>query len=122
MYALVIDDSPVQRTAITSMLRTLNIECQVAADGQEALNIMEQIGPPDLALVDWNMPGMDGLTFVREVRSRHRYADVPLIMVTTESEKVRVVTALQAGANEYIMKPFGPEVLSAKLSLLGLAT
>jgi len=74
-----------------------------------------------LALVDWNMPEMNGLEFIRTVRAEQSYNGVLLMMVTTETEKENVVRALAAGANEYVMKPFTQEVILEKLQIFGLA-
>jgi two-component system chemotaxis response regulator CheY len=79
------------------------------------------LGKVDLALVDWNMPEMDGYEFVRAVRAEHMYDGVLLMMVTTETEMENVVRALAAGANEYVMKPFTQEVILEKLQLFGMA-
>ena len=77
---------------------------------------------PDLALIDWNMPVMDGLTFVNEVRKVDAWRGITLMMVTTESEQSQIVRALAAGAHEYVIKPFTAEAILDKLSLLGLAS
>lgn len=71
-----------------------------------------------LALVDWNMPVMDGLEFITQVRRQGVYADLKIVMVTTESESEQIMRAMAVGANEYVMKPFTKEVLEAKLSML----
>ena len=73
----------------------------------------------DLVLVDWNMPEMDGITFVRAVRADDGYRALPLMMVTTNTERAQVSDALEAGANEYIMKPFTAEMIREKLEILG---
>ena len=75
----------------------------------------------DLVLVDWNMPEMDGITFIRAVRAEADYATLPLIMVTTNSDRLHVAEALEAGANEYIMKPCTADMMREKLELLGFA-
>jgi two-component system chemotaxis response regulator CheY len=75
----------------------------------------------ELALVDWNMPGMNGLEFVQAVRAEHSYDGILLMMVTTETEMDQVAKALAAGANEYVMKPFTQEVILEKLQMLGVA-
>jgi two-component system chemotaxis response regulator CheY len=104
--------------------RTLNrfgYEVCSAANGREALDM---IGQQDLALsvilVDWNMPEMNGLDFVKTIRADPRYREVPLMMVTTETEIEQMYRALEAGANEYVMKPFTDEVIADKLRLLGV--
>jgi two-component system chemotaxis response regulator CheY len=119
--ALVIDDSKAIRIILRRLLAELGFEVVEAADGREALQrLAASESPFDLALVDWNMPEMNGLEFVREVRGRQGHEDLTMVMVTTETEAGQVVRALAAGANEYIMKPFSRDVLVDKLSMLGL--
>ena len=121
MRALVIDDSKAIRIILRKLLGELGFEVAEAADGREALERLNgPLGPFDLALVDWNMPEMNGLEFVREVRGQGGHEDLTMVMVTTETESGQVVRALAAGANEYIMKPFSRDVLVDKLSMLGL--
>ena len=84
----------------------------VAADGLEALSAVAT-APPDLIILDWNMPNMDGLTFLRKIREKG--IKIPVIMCTTESEKSRVIQSLQAGANNYVVKPFTAEALAEKI-------
>ncbi|MFI2753233.1 response regulator [Cellulomonas sp. P22] len=120
MRALVIDDSRTMRRIVASVLEPLGFEVVQAGDGQEALDVLEQGVEVDLACVDWNMPVMDGLTFVTRVRARREWRDVTLMMVTTESEHGQIVRALAAGAHEYVIKPFTPEIIRGKLELLGL--
>lgn len=104
------------------MLRKLGFDVVEATDGLEALEHLRDAGGIDLALVDWNMPRMDGIRFVQAVRANRAYDALPLMMVTTESDREHIVTALEAGANEYMMKPFTQDVLSQKLALLGVAS
>lgn len=120
MRALVVDDSKTTRMIIGRILREIGFEVVEAADGQQALARLEEGGRADLALVDWNMPEMSGIEFVRAVRAEPAYADMKLMMVTTESEAEQVSVALQAGADEYAMKPFTKEVIQEKLALLGI--
>ena len=98
----------------------LGFEVVEAANGSEALDLLERLPRPDLVLVDWNMPVMNGLEFIQHVRARKQFHGLPLMMVTTETETERVQTALAAGANEYVMKPFDQSVIAEKLQLLGL--
>lgn len=119
MQALVIDDSRAVRMLIGGVLREQGFEVVEAGNGQEGLAQLSENPDVKLALVDWNMPIMDGLAFIESVRSAPRWNDVKLVMVTTETEIEQVQRAMNAGANEYVMKPFTPEVLVAKLSLLG---
>jgi two-component system chemotaxis response regulator CheY len=98
----------------------MGIQAVEAADGREALERLKEMSPPDLMLVDWNMPVMSGIDFVRAVRELHIYDPLPVIMVTTNSEHEHLGTAMEAGANEYIQKPCTLDALREKLDLLGL--
>jgi two-component system chemotaxis response regulator CheY len=109
------------RSILGRILRRLGFEIVEAANGREALERLQAIGKIDLALVDWNMPEMNGFDFVRAVRAEHMYDGVLLMMVTTETEMESVVRALAAGANEYVMKPFTQEVILEKLRIFGMA-
>ena len=121
MRALVIDDSKAVRSIIGKIMRELGFgEVVEAGNGLEALERLKEKGKPQIALVDWNMPEMNGYEFVCAVRADSAYDDVPLMMVTTETEMAQVITALEAGANEYVMKPFTKDVLREKLIILGL--
>ncbi|GAA1412392.1 response regulator [Oerskovia jenensis] len=120
MRALVIDDSRVMRRIVASTLKGLGFEIAEAGDGRAALDLLEAGERFDLACVDWNMPVMDGLELVQEVRKRRDWRDLTLMMVTTESEQNQIVRALAAGAHEYLIKPFTPDALEAKLDMLGL--
>ena len=122
MRVLVIDDSRTMRSLLARQLRNLGYEVLQAGDGEEALRVLEEAGDdlPVLATVDWNMPVMDGLTFVQRVRSRKDWRSLTMMMVTTESEYDQIVRALAAGAHEYLLKPFTPEAFHDKLAILGL--
>jgi two-component system chemotaxis response regulator CheY len=120
MRALVVDDSRAVRMIIREILRAMGTEVVEAADGRQALEQLRQDPEIELVLVDWNMPVMDGLEFIRVVRAQRCYDRVRIVMVTTETESEQVTRALSAGANEYIMKPFNKEILVAKLGLLDL--
>jgi two-component system, chemotaxis family, chemotaxis protein CheY len=120
MQALVVDDSRAMRSILTRLLAGLGFDVAQAGDGQEALTVLDSGIRPDVCLVDWNMPVMDGLTFIKQVRAREEYRDIVLMMVTTESEHGNIVRALAAGAHEYVIKPFTDEVIAEKLALLGL--
>ena len=121
MRALIIDDSKAMRSILGRMLRGLGFEVVEAGNGREAMEQLQALGKVDLALVDWNMPEMNGFDFVRAVRAEHNYDGVLLMMVTTETEMDNVVRALAAGANEYVMKPFTQEVILEKLRIFGMA-
>lgn len=122
MRALVIDDSRTMRIVLARQLRQLGFDVLEAGDGEQALQVMEEAGTdvPVLATVDWNMPVMDGLTFVHRLRRRPEWRQVSLMMVTTEAEQSQIVRALAAGAHEYLIKPFSAEAFVEKLDLLGL--
>ena len=120
MKALVIDDSRTMRRIVSTVLRDLGYTTTEAVDGQAALDVLEKGEEFDLACIDWNMPVMDGLTFVTKVREKRDLRSMTLMMVTTESEHGQIVRALAAGAHEYLIKPFTPDALRDKLELLGL--
>ncbi|MEE9553446.1 MAG: response regulator [candidate division Zixibacteria bacterium] len=114
MKILVVDDSAIMRRIISNNLKSAgHSDIVEAGNGAEA---MEKLGGIELILTDWNMPVMDGLTFVKEVRKDTSYSKVPIIMVTTEGAKTEVMEALKNGVNNYIVKPFTPETLMEKLN------
>ncbi|HWW85803.1 MAG TPA: response regulator [Vicinamibacterales bacterium] len=119
MRALVIDDSAVTRKIIKQILHPLGFEVFEAGDGQEGLNQVRDLDQLDLVLVDWNMPVMDGIQFLRAVRAQGALSSLPIMMVSTNNDAENVATSLEAGATEYIMKPFTPDMMRAKLELLG---
>jgi two-component system chemotaxis response regulator CheY len=121
VLALVVDDSAVIRTVLTRILTGMGFEVLQAVNGKDALQKLQGIERPAIAMVDWNMPEMNGYDFIRSVRADARWRDMALMMVTTETELEQVVRALAAGANEYLMKPFTPEMVQEKLAILGLA-
>jgi two-component system, chemotaxis family, chemotaxis protein CheY len=118
MRALVIDDSRAMRIIISQILREIGIEVLEASNGVEALNQIKSNPDIELLLVDWNMPEMNGFDFIRAVRSDRAYDGVRILMVTSEAQGEQVTRALNAGADEYLMKPFSKDVLVAKLNLL----
>ena len=120
MLALVVDDSRAMRSILTRLMTELGFEVVQAGDGAEALAVLDAGTRPDVVLVDWNMPVMDGLTFIKSVRTCSELRGMTIMMVTTESEQGQIVRALAAGAHEYVIKPFTAEVIAAKLTLLGL--
>lgn len=120
MLALVVDDSRAMRSILTRLLSGLGFDVAQAGDGAEALAVLDAGTRPDVILVDWNMPVMDGLSLIKAVRARDELRDISLMMVTTESEQGQIVRALAAGAHEYVIKPFTDEVIAEKLALLGL--
>jgi len=117
--ALIVDDSRFVRGVLRGMLQERGIECAEAGDGQAGLDKLHAGEPFDLALVDWNMPVMDGLEMLERLRAEG-FAEMKVMMVTTEAENDFIIRALDAGADEYLMKPFDNEALSEKLAMLGL--
>nr|WP_281364612.1 response regulator [Nocardioides marinus] len=120
VHALIIDDSKTMRSILRRIVTELGFETSEAGNGQEALDVLEAGLVPDICLIDWNMPLMDGYTFVTRVRADDRWRNVTLMMVTTESEHGQIVRALAAGAHEYVIKPFTPDAIIEKMELLGL--
>ena len=119
MRALIVDDSRFVRGYLRGLLEEKGIECEEAANGQAGMERLNAGPPFDLALVDWNMPVMNGLEMLEQLRAQG-LASVKVMMVTTEAENDFIVRALDAGADEYLMKPFDEEALSEKLAMLGL--
>jgi two-component system chemotaxis response regulator CheY len=119
--ALVVDESRTIRTILKRTLLELGYEVCEAADGREALAIIDaEGGAVSLVLTDWNMPEMDGLQLLKRLRQNPHLSFLKIIMVTTETELDRMVLALDAGANEYVMKPFTKDILKQKLELVGI--
>ncbi len=119
MRALIVDDSRFVRSFLRGMLEDRGIECAEAGDGQMGLDRLHAGVPFDVALVDWNMPVMDGLEMLKRLRAEG-FAEMKVLMVTTEAENDFILQALDAGADEYLMKPFDDEALCEKLAMLGL--
>jgi two-component system chemotaxis response regulator CheY len=120
MLALVVDDSRAMRAILTRYMTSLDFDVVQAGDGAEAMAVLDAGTRPDVILVDWNMPVMDGLTFIKQCRANPEYRNLVLMMVTTESEQSQIVRALAAGAHEYVIKPFTEDVIAEKLEILGL--
>jgi len=113
MRILLVDDSRTMRSIQKNVLSRIGFtDVEEACDGQDALSKVDAFNP-DLMLVDWNMPVMDGLTFVQTYRGQGK--TTPIIMVTTESEKDRVIEAIRAGVNNYVIKPFTPDALAQRI-------
>jgi two-component system chemotaxis response regulator CheY len=114
MRILLVDDSKTMRNIQRAVLAQLgHTDILEAGDGQDALSKAPAFRP-ELMLVDWNMPNMDGLTFVKAWRAVNK--TTPIIMVTTEAEKARVIEAIKAGVNNYVVKPFTPDLLSQRIT------
>jgi two-component system chemotaxis response regulator CheY len=116
MKILVVDDSSTMRRIIQNTLARLGYKDIVqAADGVEAWQALQENPDIGVVITDWNMPNMNGLELVKKIRAEEKYKNIPIIMVTTEGGKKEVITALKAGVNNYIVKPFTPQVLKEKL-------
>jgi two-component system chemotaxis response regulator CheY len=121
MLALVVDDSRPIRMIMRRILNSNGLAVVEADNGAVALEVLRQGETlPAVALVDWNMPVLDGLELITAVRAEPLWRDITLMMVTTEGEEAQIVRALAAGAHEYVVKPFTPEIIADKLSVLGL--
>jgi two-component system chemotaxis response regulator CheY len=116
--ALVVDDSRAIRSMLRRLLQGLGFEVTEAGNGAEALERLQTGERIDLALVDWNMPVMDGLEFVKAMRADRRFADIVVLMVSSESDPAKVARALMKGADDYVIKPLTAEVLVQKLEML----
>jgi two-component system chemotaxis response regulator CheY len=123
---LVVDDSKAVRMILSKTLKELGYEVREAANGKEALALIENDAIENekmaltLVLADWNMPEMDGLELLKRLRQKPELNSTAVVMVTTETEVDQMSAALEAGANEYIMKPFTKEVLVEKLQMAGV--
>lgn len=119
MRALVVDDSSTMRAVLRIALKKRSFEVMEAKNGVDALNVLDKAEPVDLMLLDWNMPEMDGFDLLQRLRQDQKYNATRIMMVTTETSLPDMTSALNAGADEYVMKPFTPDVISAKLDQLG---
>ena len=122
MHALIVDDSRAMRRILRQIVEPFGFQIAEAGNGREALQRLDDIPDTELVLVDWNMPEMDGLTFVKVVRANPLYERIKLVMVTTETEPAKMARALMAGVDEFVMKPFTPQILIDKLRLIGIST
>jgi two-component system chemotaxis response regulator CheY len=118
---LVVDDSKAVRMIICKTMRELGFEVCEAANGREALEVIEAGHSPfSLVLADWNMPEVNGLDLLKRLREKPELSALVIVMVTTETEMSQMTAALEAGANEYIMKPFTRDILMEKLEMTGI--
>ncbi len=120
MQTLIVDDSRAARAMVKRMLDQLGIESCQAEHGEEALRRLRDGEAYDALLVDWNMPIMDGLELVRALRMEKRFADLAVLMISSESDPRNIARALMAGADEYLVKPIDTGMLADKLRALGL--
>jgi two-component system chemotaxis response regulator CheY len=119
--ALIVDDSKAIRMILGRILRELGYEVCEAVDGKDALKVIEsEKAAVQLVLADWNMPEMNGLDLIKHLRHNPELASLKVIMVTTETEVDHIVSALEAGANEYVMKPFTKDIIRGKLEMVGI--
>ena len=116
---LIVDDSKMIRRVANRMLKDLNFETAEAADGREAIQTC-RANMPDAVLLDWNMPVMDGLSFLKALRKEPGGKDPIVVFCTAERDVNRIAEALEAGADEYVMKPFDSNILESKFSEAGL--
>ena len=122
MRALIVDDSRTMRLILKKQLAQLGFtEILEAGDGVEALKVLAGAAVPEVALIDWNMPNMSGIDLLSALRENKAWDAMKVVMVTTEADVVRVQRALGQGANEYVVKPFTPQTLGAKLVTIGVA-
>ncbi|MGM0444489.1 MAG: response regulator [Fibrobacterota bacterium] len=118
MKVLLVDDSSTMRRIQANQLKQLGVTDVVQAEnGKDALQKLQENMPLDVVLLDWNMPVMDGYECLKAIRGNKSYAGLKVFMCTSESEKSNVLEALKAGANNYIVKPFTPDVLKEKIGL-----
>lgn len=122
MRALIVDDSSFIRDYLRQLLHRMGIACEEAVDGSHALEVLAAAQGFDLMLLDVNMPVMDGLACVKALRQARLSPEMKVMMVTTEADHTFIATALDSGADEFLMKPFTSESLREKMALLGLAS
>ena len=119
--ALIVDDSKTIRVILGRLMRELGYEICEAVNGKDALRVIElEKAAVNLVLADWNMPEMNGLDLVKQLRLNPDFTSLKVIMVTTETEADHISSALEAGANEYVMKPFTKDILREKLEMVGI--
>lgn len=123
MKILTVDDSKVMRRIISGTIEALGYAVLTAQHGKDALQVLDaHPNQVSLILLDWNMPVMDGFATLKALKADERYRDIPVMMVTTESEPENVVAALQAGAKHYLSKPFSQQDLAVRImEAMGLA-
>lgn len=121
MKALIVDDSRAMRTLLRSMCQNLSYDTVEAPDGKEGLEQARRNGPLDVALVDWDMPVMNGLELVQELRADDNFSGTKIMMVTAHNSMDDVVTAIKEGADDFLMKPLTEDLFVEKMRVLGLA-
>ena len=118
-FCLIVDDSSVVRMVARKILKELGFDTGEAADGLAAIEAC-RIRMPDVILLDWNMPNMSGIDFVRQLRKRPGGAEPIVVFCSTQNDIRHIQEAMSAGANEYIMKPFDGEIIQSKFASVGL--
>ena len=118
MKILVVDDSKAVRGIIKKILKNLGHEVYEADNGEKALELLDEHNWFDLILLDWNMPGMDGYEFLKIVKKNPEWQNIKIMMVTSKNNQESVLEALNAGADEYLMKPFDQKMLLTKIEML----
>ncbi|MDR2552111.1 MAG: response regulator [Treponema sp.] len=113
---MIVDDSKIMRTIVKNTVELLKVPCRYfeAEDGNRALEILEA-NPVDLVLLDWNMPNLSGIDFLKKIRAMDKYRDIPVIMVTSEAARLNVVEAVKAGVTSYVTKPISDDVFMEKV-------
>jgi two-component system chemotaxis response regulator CheY len=122
MRALIIDDSKAMRKVLGRTMSNMGFEVDEVGNGEEAIVLLEQSSNTGIVLVDWNLPEMSGLDFVKAIRSTEQYDSVRLMMVTSDTDEDQMATAFQAGVDEYVTKPFTADIIRDKVRILGLAS
>lgn len=120
MKALIIDDSRAMRRILTRIVAPLGFDILEAEDGKDGFDQLVAADEIEVVMVDWNMPVMNGLEFVKAARAHADYTTQKIIMVTTETEPSQMVKALMAGVDEFVMKPFTADSLVEKMKLIGV--
>ncbi|MEM9159554.1 MAG: response regulator [Verrucomicrobiota bacterium] len=119
MKSLIVDDSKAMRRLLTAYIQANDIEVVEACDGQDALEKLQEETDFNFALVDWDMPRMNGLEFVKAVRSNSAFDNMTVMMVTSHNSMDDISQAIEEGSNDFLMKPFTEEMINEKLRMLG---
>jgi two-component system chemotaxis response regulator CheY len=122
MRALIIDDSKAMRKVLGRTMSNMGFEVDEAMNGEEAIVLLEHSDNTGIVLVDWNLPEMSGLDFVKAIRSTDHYDSIRLMMVTSDTDEDQMATAFQAGVDEYVTKPFTADIIRDKVRVLGLTS
>jgi len=114
---MIVDDSSITRNVVMKYFSELNVPCKFieATDGSEALELLRK-NPVDLVLLDWNMPKLSGIDFLRQVRAMEKFKKLPIVMVTSEAAKYNIIEALKAGATDYVTKPISEKLFKSKMA------